>query len=1044
MSPLHGRADRAARFARLFGTASLLAIAQTIAANAQAQQVAATAESMVPEQVLITGSLIRGAVAVGAPVTSLGAQDFAEAGAVSVGDLLSQTLPEFENHASSSGANAGFGNFINRLNIHNLNGVDTRTLMLIDGLKMPPQGTGAIQYDPSIIPGLALDRVDVLADGASATYGSLAVAGVVNLILKRGFDGAVAQGVIGEAGGGNFNWDLQGLYGRKWDSGDVTVSIERGISQQLKGNQRSFYTQNFTPWGLDNETPLVSSYPGVLSTPGSIGGVTFTTGAPQTTAKANTTTAALCANCFSIPTGQNGVGLTWAQIQANQGATKNSINNDLNQSIIPSDQWVSDTITLDQDITPWLQFNASGYYSNRRDQTHNPDVGATVAIPTWNPFYPVGAPAGLQVSYDFKQIPNFERASEVSDRYTLGFTIKLPDEWEGRLNYASGDEEVRRTDVSNLRLINTNNVSAALGWTIPTSPATPGFPGVPAWTKPASLPYLNLFCDPTANSCISNDLLNYIEMPNQNNSGYILHEYNAQFDGPLTDLPAGTLRAAVGADYTNEDYWINTITTGISSQIPQSSPDALSRSVWAVFGQVNIPVIGGPITLPLVEKLEVEVSARYDRYNDFGGTTNPRVSADWTIGWGLTARYSWGTNFVAPSFKALSAVLSRNFTPFNTGTTGASVIAACPTGATTAAAGSLAALLNASCTGSSTFAVGNPNFPAGIQISSSGGVDGLAGVLRPADYQIQPETSRNLALGFEWAPSDGPVAIFRGFDLQATYWNVKITNPLVGLGPTSGNGLNDPNTLFLFIPRGDPRFQTALNFAFNNPLAGPNLAAVNPNSIQWIEDGADRNEGFRNINGIDFSASYVLDLGDFGAWNTGITGTYFLHDYTELAPGEPVVDAFATRTAQGATTYVERRNQEMRYRARLGWADGPYSATLFMDYASHFYNTDTLPGASVIAPFPNLVANPQLINLVPAQYLFDVSLGYETGDMPANNYLKNITVFLTVNNIFDRNPPFGYGGAMNAFAYYAGGTGTPGGGASPIGRFWRLGITKRF
>jgi hypothetical protein len=78
-------------------------------------------------------------------------------------------------------------------------------------------------------------------------------------------------------------------------------------------------------------------------------------------------------------------------------------------------------------------------------------------------FYPVGAPPGLQVSYDFKQIPNYERATELSDRYTLGFTIKLPCEWEGRLNYANGDEEVRRNEVSNLRLINTNNVSAALG-----------------------------------------------------------------------------------------------------------------------------------------------------------------------------------------------------------------------------------------------------------------------------------------------------------------------------------------------------------------------------------------------------------------------------------------------------------------------------------------------------------------------------------------------------------------------------------------------------
>src|SRR5580704_10166934 len=184
------RASSTRRVAFLLGTASFASLAAV--ATAQAQQVAqaqmAQATETPPEEVLITGSLIRGTVAVGAPVTTLGQADFAQAGVVSVGDLLT-TLPAFENHAAPSTAAASFGNFINRLNIHNLNGVDSRTLMLIDGMKMPPQGTGAIQYDPSIIPSLALDRVDVLADGASATYGSEAVAGVVNLILKRGYEG---------------------------------------------------------------------------------------------------------------------------------------------------------------------------------------------------------------------------------------------------------------------------------------------------------------------------------------------------------------------------------------------------------------------------------------------------------------------------------------------------------------------------------------------------------------------------------------------------------------------------------------------------------------------------------------------------------------------------------------------------------------------------------------------------------------------------------------------------------------------------------------
>lgn len=98
-------------------------------------------------------------------------------------------------------------------------------------MRIPSQSVGAIQYDPSIIPRIALDRVDVLADGASATYVPDAIAGVINVILKRGFDGAIVQGVIGSDTGGGFNETTSGLYGRTRDSGDVTLRLQQGTQQ---------------------------------------------------------------------------------------------------------------------------------------------------------------------------------------------------------------------------------------------------------------------------------------------------------------------------------------------------------------------------------------------------------------------------------------------------------------------------------------------------------------------------------------------------------------------------------------------------------------------------------------------------------------------------------------------------------------------------------------------------------------------------------------------------------------------------------------------
>lgn len=1045
MFGLQGRA--AARFSGLLGTASLFTLASALSAQAQMQ---AAIQEQVPEQVLITGSLIRGTVAVGAPVTSLGNQDLAQAGVSNIGDLLT-TLPEFLNHVSSSFAAANFQNFIQRINIHNLNGTDTRTLMLIDGMALPAQGQGAIQYDPSIIPSLALDHVDVLANGASAVYGSQAVAGVVNVILKRGYDGATLQTVVGDARGGNFNVTAQGLYGRTWNGGDVTVSYQYAFAQSLKARNRSYYTQDFTPWGLDNETPISSARPGIVSW-----------GAPIAANGKPTTLAAACVNCFSIPTGQNGTGLSWASIAANPGVA-NAVNASLNMDVIPADQQSAATFTFDQDLLPWLQFNAEGYYSNRRDQTHHQDPMQTAAVPTTNPYYPTGTlcttnptianpagipagctPTNLQVSYLYSEDPHIESAEELSERWTAGFTVRLPGDWQGKTFYGQSFEGTHRQQVNNLQNLTPADVTAALGGTVAATPASNSSPGIPSFTKPTNIPYLNLFCDPSTGavvprgnatgnvlSCNDPATLNYISQPNSNAAGYNLHEGGVTFDGPVFDLPGGPLRAAVGTDYQYHNYWIITTTSPVTSLVQQTAPDYLSRTVYAAFGQLNVPVIGDANKLPFVERFEVEASYRYDNYDQFGSTTNPRISADWTIGEGFTLRGSWGTNFVAPSFKSKSASIARNITPFNAQAFSAlntSTIAACPTTTpgSLPAPGSAAAVLNPTC---------DPalNNPVGIQISSSGGDKGLAGVVLPAGFSNGPETAKNWAVGFEYAPTN----FLSGLDAQVTWWRVRIDGQLQGLSPTTGNGLNDPTTKFLFILPGDPLFQSALDFAYSAPTAGPNVPPIPKSAVKWLEYGGTRNTGSRDVEGLDFNVSYDWDLGNLGAWNTGVTGSYYFHDFLQLVNGGPVNDGYhdsATGESRGPASNVSER---LRYRARLGWSDGAYSVTVFMNYTSHWYSNATLPSAAVLAPFPNLVTTPDLINLVPAQYTFDVSLGYNTGDRPALEYLRNISIFFTLNNIMDRNPPFGYGGRQNPYAYVPQSI-------DPFGRYWRFGITKQF
>src|SRR5260370_13403708 len=97
---------------------------------------------------------------------------------------------------------------------------------MVDGMRFAPQAFGGCTVDPSIIPALSLDRIDVLVDGASATYGSDAVAGVINIILKRGYDGAVSQLRYGHAACTDIDLASQ-LLGRSWGRGTITFSYAR-------------------------------------------------------------------------------------------------------------------------------------------------------------------------------------------------------------------------------------------------------------------------------------------------------------------------------------------------------------------------------------------------------------------------------------------------------------------------------------------------------------------------------------------------------------------------------------------------------------------------------------------------------------------------------------------------------------------------------------------------------------------------------------------------------------------------------------------------
>ncbi|MDE2474422.1 MAG: TonB-dependent receptor [Alphaproteobacteria bacterium] len=1046
----------ASRLATLMGSASILTLSTAYGAHAQMTAQAQTAQvgpEAVPEQVLVTGSLIHGTAAVGVPVTNLGVQDFATTGYATIGELF-QTIPAANVTLPQATINGGQQERLNRVNIRGLDTTGPRSLLMVDGIRYPPQADGLCVVDPSFIPALALDRIDVLADGASATYGSDAIAGVINVVLKRGYDGAITMLHFAQpTDGGGFTAQESQLWGRTWDGGDVTLTYEHDDLEPVKGNVHSKYTLNFTPWGLDNENPIGASVPATLST-----------GKPKVSnGNGVSGVGTVCSNCYAVPGGtgsnfnaalNNGLGPTapgsaatfnWSSVTA---GTTNELPNVLALGWEDAAQQKNALVgTFDQRLFPGVSLFFTGFYSNRRVENLEPPYYSngvtnetkTLSVPTINPYYPTGAPAGLQVSTDLGvYVPTFNDAFEISARYSFGLNLNLPFGWTGQIY----DSRSYETDQYYLHFVDSNYASNALGNVVNGN------------SKPASIPYLNVFCDPTRFQCNSPTTIKYIETSRHLGDIYQLEEKGARFDGPLFDLPGGQIKAAIGGDYESDNV------LGIQANAGSVQPDGTPNSptiaplydpepytVWAGFAQLDIPVFGDNFNIPFARRLDLEASWRHDQYSSpngalAGGTSNPKLAFTWLIDdmVGATVRGSWGTSFRFANAGEYSVVLSDQNTGANIQGGATTATVQCVNGA--APAGSAGAVLVATGVWGCGSTPGGVLWGGGPHAALREYTDAATGqaATREGGLALAPETSENYSIGLELAPQ---IDFLRGFDFQATYYSVKINNVLTANNQLSSQNIADPLQRFTFIFPSDLGCPVADNA---NPTAcapfqkmvtatlldaGSTVGISQASNVYFLRDGSTFGSGFQHVSGIDFNASYDLDLGDYGAWNTGITGTYYLHNFLQTVSGGTVIDELNqnVQPAGGILQNGVETTPRLIWRARLGWSDGPYSVTGFMNYSSHYFSPWAVPpnvnfqctssgGSTGGGTFPCAISN--FSNFEPTFITFDLSLGYNTGDLPANDYLKRIALNLTIQNLTGIHSPFAYGPVAvnrNAAAY---------------------------
>lgn len=207
------------------------------------------------ETVVVTGSHIRGVAPAGSPVTTYSRDDIDKSGAGTTAQFV-RTMPQnFGLVSSESGRNNGNSpeagaNTMQGAAI-DLHGVGSgATLVLLDGHRLAPSGFSGSFVDVSMIPINAVDRIEVLGDGASAVYGADAVAGVVNFVMRRDFDGAETSARIGEAtDGGGEELGASQMFGKSWTDGNILGIYQYDHQESVRANQRDF-VPNFTGGSL--------------------------------------------------------------------------------------------------------------------------------------------------------------------------------------------------------------------------------------------------------------------------------------------------------------------------------------------------------------------------------------------------------------------------------------------------------------------------------------------------------------------------------------------------------------------------------------------------------------------------------------------------------------------------------------------------------------------------------------------------------------------------------------------------------------------------
>ncbi|MFC4727696.1 TonB-dependent receptor plug domain-containing protein [Coralloluteibacterium thermophilus] len=931
------------------------------------------------DRIEVTGSRIRQVdIETAQPVLTITRAEIENQGFTSVADILQNIsaagAPPISRASPLSAGEAVGGQYISLRNLGT-----TRSLVLVNGRRLGIT-TGGNQ-DISTIPTSAVERIEVLKDGASAIYGSDAMAGVVNIITRSSFEGVQATAYYGqysEGDGAVERFDVTAgtssdrmsvVFGFEYSKENEVWSTDRPYTEFPNGARHPY--RGWTPasswggWVTSEETavPGVPTGTRVVLRPG---------GDPRNIND-------YVAQDTTAPNGQ-----------VNNANEQMHLRNPIERKqIFASGSYeLTDNIRVRGDLL-YGKRDASrsiaGYPMQAGTFANNVPGGVGISPDSY--FNPTGAtidnwwrrtwevPRVTDNSIDnFRGVLALEGSFDVGDRYF---------DWD--VSYLYTENKNLQSSFGNLNL---NNVKHAVGPSYITdtgnlvcgTPDSGPIQGCVPWN--VFLPYgvagPGSFVDNQA-------LMDYIFQEEHSTGQTSTSVFNANIAGGIFTLPAGDLGFAAGIERRKEkgEFVPDALSVSGGSTNLGARPTRGGYNVNEAYAELEIPLLAD---LPGARELSLNVATRYSDFDTFGDTLNSKASFKWKPIDQLLIRGTWAEGFRAPTVANLYAGGSQTFANYTD---------VCDTVYGQAAGN---ATIRANCGRD----IANPDTFRQLQqgfVQSTGPnvqtpVPFFSGAANPL---LTPETSVSKNLGVVWSPTFAPTLSF-----ALDWWNVRIENTIVS--DTPGDILRD-----CYVDN----IMSRCELFTRDPVLG---------YINSMSYGS-RNSGYLDTEGFDFDVNYRWDTAAWGNFGFQFNSTYvskFESKSTDIATQLP------TQNVGFGTYYRIRAN------AGIDWNYGIFAASWNFRYY-HGTSETCLDWRNV----PEECSNPDYIAGNPAQTraINRMSSALFNDVQFRVNAPWDATISVGANNVFDRVASPSYSQVNSNFAYN---------GEFDIGRFMYMRYQQRF